>query len=161
MSTSQRSWHIQLARLSDIDKILGVFQDAVESTCSGDYTSSQIKVWLNAAEDTARWADKITTQYFLVAMDDDHLAGFASLENDMLDLLYVRNDVQGLGIGRRLLSGIEGEARKRNIAVLRADVSLTARRFFENVGFIMDAFQTKMIDGVEISNISMYKRLTQ
>jgi putative acetyltransferase len=159
MSHSLRTWQIQRARISDIDAILRVFRDSVVSTCSEDYDPPQIDAWLKAAEDTARWAAKIERQYFLAVLVGNDLMGFGSLQNDTVDLLYVEATAQKLGVGKALVSALEEEARKKKVAILRAEVSLTARGFFEKHGFLMDELQVKRIGDVEIRNIAMHKPL--
>ena len=60
------------------------------------------------------------------------LVGFASLTDEgALDFLYVHKDFQGKGIATALLKQVERIARKKGMAMLRTEASITARGFFE------------------------------
>lgn len=151
---------IRLAQLSDLAEMQKLFVDTIIAICKDDYTHEQIKVWTSSAEDSKRWADKLSSQYFLVAELDEKIVGYCSLENnDYLDILYVHKDHQRVGIADRLYSEIEKEAAKRGAAVIYSDVSKTAKPFFEKKGFKTIAQQKNIIKSVEIINYKMTKTL--
>lgn len=151
---------IRLSKISDLTEMQKMFLDTISTICKGDYSPEQIKVWTSSIENTQRWTDKLTSQYFLVAELDNKIVGYASLENnDYFDFLYVHKDYQRQGIANRLYSEIEKEAIKRKATVLNSDVSETARRFFEKKGFKIIAPQTNIIKNVEIKNYKMTKTL--
>lgn len=137
-----------------------MFVDTISTICKDDYTPQQIKVWTSSIENTQRWTDKLTSQYFLIAELDNKIVGYASLENnDYFDFLYIHKDFQRLGIADRLYTEIEKEAIKRKATILTSDVSKTARGFFEKKGFKTIARQTNIIKDVEIVNYKMTKQL--
>ena len=137
-----------------------MFVDTISTICKDDYSPDQIKAWTSSIENTHRWIDKLTSQYFLIAELDNKIVGFASLENnDYFDFLYVHKDYQRQGIADMLYSEIEKEAISRNATVLSSDVSKTARIFFEKKGFKTIASQTNIIKDVEIINYKMTKTL--
>ena len=137
-----------------------MFVDTISTICKDDYSPEQIKVWTSSIENTQRWTDKLTSQYFLIAELDSKIVGYASLENNnYLDFLYVHKDHQRQGIADKLYSEIEKEAIKRKATVLNSDVSETARRFFEKKGFKTITLQTNIIKDVEIRNYKMTKTL--
>lgn len=151
---------IRFAKLSDLPEMQKMFVDTISTICKDDYSPEQIKVWTSSIENTQRWTDKLTSQYFLVAELDNKIVGYASLENNnYLDLLYVHKDYQRQGIAYRLYSEIEKEAIKRKATVLNSDVSETARRFFEKKGFKTISPQTNIIKDIEIINYKMTKTL--
>lgn len=151
---------IRRSKLSDLTEMQKMFVDTITAVCKEDYTPEQIKVWTSSIENTQRWTDKLTSQYFIIAELDNKIVGYASLENnDYLDFLYVHNDFQKQGIADRLYFEIEKEAIKRKATVLTSDVSETARHFFERKGFKTIARQTNIIKDVEIVNYKMTKQL--
>ncbi len=94
---------IRFSRLSDLIEMQKLFVETISAICVNDYSPEQIKVWISSVEDSRRWIDKITSQHFLVALSDNKIVGYASLENDdYLDFLYVHKDYQRQGIGDRL-----------------------------------------------------------
>ena len=90
------------------------------------------------------------------------ISGFANLEQSgLIDMFYVHADRQRLGVGRLLYRRIEGAARNMGLPRLTADVSITARPFFESMGFTVITPQTITLDSVELSNFVMEKPLTR
>ena len=151
---------IRLAKLSDLTEMHKMFVDTISAICKDDYSSEQIKAWTSSIENTQRWTDKLTSQYFLIAELDNKIVGYASLaNNDYLDFLYVHKDLQRQGIADKLYSEIEREAIKKGGTVLHSDVSKTARPFFEKKGFKTLQKQTNIRQGVEIINYNMAKQL--
>lgn len=151
---------IRLARLGDLKEMQKMFVDTITTICKDDYSPEQIKAWTSSIENTQRWTNKLTSQYFLIAELDNKIVGYASLENnDYFDFLYVHKDYQRQGIADRLYTEIEKEAIKRKATVLSSDVSETARLFFEKKGFKTITPQTNIIKDVEIINYKMNKQL--
>ncbi len=151
---------IRLAKISDLKEIQEMFVDTITTICKDDYSPEQIEVWTSSIENTQRWADKLTSQYFLVAELDNKIVGYASLENnDYFDFLYIHKDYQRQGIADRLYSEIEKEAIKRKATHLNSDVSETARRFFEKKGFKTITPHTNIIKDIAIINFKMTKTL--
>jgi putative acetyltransferase len=137
-----------------------MFVDTISTICKDDYAPEQIKVWTSSIENTQRWTDKLTSQYFLIAELDNKIVGYASLENnEYIDFLYVHKDFQRQGIADRLYTEIENEAIKRKATVLTSDVSKTAKHFFEKKGFKTLNEQTNIINAVKIVNYKMTKQL--
>lgn len=151
---------IRPSNLSDLVEIQQLFVDTISSICKVDYSPAQIKVWTASVDNTQRWIDKLTSQYFLIATLDNKIVGFASLENsDYLDFLYVHKDFQRLGIAGKLYAEIEKEAIKRQATILHSAVSITAKPFFLKQGFKTITPQTNLLQGVEIINFKMAKIL--
>ncbi|WP_245933752.1 GNAT family N-acetyltransferase [Arthrobacter livingstonensis] len=59
----------------------------------------------------------------------------------------------------RLLAHVEAHARSERRPALSADVSITARPFFERHGFTVEAEQHPVKAGVELTNYKMRKLL--
>jgi len=151
---------IKHAQLSDLPEIQKMFVDTISHICKADYSFEQIQVWTSSIENTERWTQKLITKYFLIALLDNNIVGFASLENaDYLDFLYVHKDYQRQGIADLLYVEIEKEAIQRKASFLNSDVSETAKGFFEKKGFTINRPQTLTIKGVEIGNYKMTKSL--
>ena len=56
-------------------------------------------------------------------------------KNEYFDFLYVHKDYQRQGIADNLYTEIQAKAIKQGTTLLTADVSITARPFFEKKGF--------------------------
>lgn len=151
---------IRFSKLSDLTEIQHLFVDTISTICKNDYSPVQVKVWISSIENTQRWTDKLASHYFLIAELDHKIVGFASLEDkDCLDFLYVHKDYQRQGIADQLYAEIEKEAINRKAKILYSNVSVTARNFFEKMGFVMIKTQINTIKNVEIINYKMSKQL--
>jgi putative acetyltransferase len=151
---------IKPVKPDEFEEIQQLFVETVTEICSKDYTSEQIEVWVSSIKNTQRWLDIFTQQYVLVAEIGDKIVGIGTLENgNYLDLLYVHKDFQRKGIAHLLYAELENEARKQNKTSLTADVSKTAKPFFESKGFTTIKEQNNLIQGVEIVNYMMVKNL--
>lgn len=152
---------IRPSNLSDLTEMQEMFVDTISTICKHDYSPEQIIVWTSSIENTKRWTDKLSSQYFLIAELNNKIVGFASLQNkNYFDLLYVHKDFQRQGIASRLYTEIENEAIKRESTILSSDVSKTARQFFEKKGFQIIAPQIVVIKHVELVNYKMSKLLS-
>ncbi|MET9511841.1 GNAT family N-acetyltransferase [Streptomyces flavidovirens] len=82
--------------------------------------------------------DYIETHRVFVAVgpDDDRLLGFYALVLDPpeLDLIFVADSAQGLGIGRLLVAHMRGEARAAGISGVRVISHPPAEGFYLSVG---------------------------
>ena len=150
---------LRLATAEDCADIRRLFRDTILTVNTRDYDAAQVAVWSSSAELPDRWLDRIARQYFLLAERAGELAGFASLEEDCLDLLYVHHAMQGQGVARLLAEAIEAEALRRGVRVLRSDVSITARPFFERRGYVVVRLQEVERQGVLLRNYKMEKVL--
>ncbi len=147
-------------QLSDLNEMQKMFVDTISTICKKDYSPEQIKAWVSSIENRQRWTDKLTSQHFFIAELDNQIVGYASLEsNDTIDFLYVHKDFQRKGIAERLYREIEKKSMKSQAKNLYAEVSITAKLFFEKMGFTIIATKSNHIKGVEILNYNMEKQL--
>jgi putative acetyltransferase len=150
---------IRVAEEADLESILRLFKDCVLTVCRVDYSLEQLNVWASAAANIQRWKDKIQLQYFIVAHVNKKLVGFGALENKhLIDLLYVQKDCQRSGVGSKIFESLESMAQIHGIRVLKAEVSKTAKHFFEAKGFAVVLEQSKQIEGIVLNNYQMTKR---
>lgn len=154
--------NIRPADIGDIDEILSLFYDTITSICSNDYNKYQIAVWASSANNRQKWVDRLSKQYFLVAELRDQIVGFGSIEKgEYLDLLYVHKDFQNRGAGKSLLIELEYESQKLNKPFIYANVSITAKPFFEKHGFRLVKEQKNLVKDIEIINFRMIKEKQQ
>jgi putative acetyltransferase len=101
-----------------------------------DYTEEQVEARAPAVPDKRVWHARMSEsdRRTLVAEEDGEVVGFAELEDDgHLDMLYLRRDAVGRGVGRRLYEAIEGEAKGSGVERIFTEASITARSFFDAV----------------------------
>ncbi|WP_223606233.1 GNAT family N-acetyltransferase [Chryseobacterium sp. OSA05B] len=151
---------IRKATPGDLAEMRTLFSDTVTSVCKNDYDSDQINAWKSGAENEERWLRVIDHQFVIVAKVNGQMAGFCTLDQgNYIDLLFVHKDFQQQGIARKMYTFIEQEATVRKEKILAADVSKTARPFFEKMGFKMIREQTVEVKGIGLTNYKMEKEL--
>jgi putative acetyltransferase len=149
---------IRIAQLSDVDAIRQLFQETIESVNRNDYNPDQIKIWSAAAQRIENWQKKITEQYFLLSKDKNTVNGFASMDvNGYIDFMYIHKNYQNQGIATLLLQALESKASELHLEKMWANVSITARPFFQKRGFIITDIHIKWIQEVAFENAVMTK----
>jgi len=74
-------------------------------------------------------------------------------------MLFVHKDFQGLGIAGKIYQQLESRAKELRSDQITADVSITAKAFFEKMGFAVVKEQKVGRQGVELVNYRMSKEL--
>ncbi|MBC7776643.1 MAG: GNAT family N-acetyltransferase, partial [Phycisphaerae bacterium] len=135
--------------------------DTVHNVNALDYTPDQLDVWAPVEPNREVWG-KLDNQQCFVVEFQKMLVAFASLSQEgLVDFLYVHKDFQGRGIATTLLKQLERFARKKGMPILVAEVSITARGFFEKIGFRVLSENRKVVFGLEFRNFIMEKTLRQ
>ncbi len=152
---------IRKATELDIPAITQLFKETIETINSKDYSEEQVKVWSDGHIHTDRWIKRLTSQYFIVAVVDEITAGIGSITPDgYLDIMYVHKDYQGKGIASALLDDLLTNAINNNLSLVKSDVSISAKAFFEKKGFVVVTPQKVQINGIELLNYKMQKKIT-
>ncbi len=145
----------------DAATLFQLFFDTVRNVNIQDYTQEQVKAWAPENFDINRWQDRTKDYCIFVAEDDSGIVGFAELEqNGHIDCFYVHHEKQGLGIGHKLMSQLEQKAKSLELDEIYAEVSITARPFFERKGFKVMQKQTISLRGQSLTNYKMSKSLS-
>ncbi len=158
MSQNNHFIRITSASSDDIPQLQMLYTDTIKAVCINDYGPEQITAWTAGAGNLERWLSAIETQYFLVARTGNSVIGFGSLKDgDYIDFLYVHKDYQGLGIAGTIFEQLEQRAAGLGKQELTADVSRTARPFFEKNGFKVQRENQNLIRGITLINYRMKK----
>lgn len=114
--------------------------------------------WVN---NTERWLEVIKTQFVLLAIIENKIAGFGTLkDSNYIDFFYIHKDFQRLGIADKILTELETEAKSHHSKTITSDISITAKPFFEKKGFVAKAKQRNIRLGIELINYKMEKHLS-
>jgi putative acetyltransferase len=134
--------------------LLWLFQRSVREVASRDYSPAQISAWAPESSDLEAWTRRLETGGVIVYQRKDEIVGFARVdETGCVDLLYVHPEVQRQSVGRALLDRVISWAVSQGIRHLRSYVSITARPFFESVGFRVERVVERR--GVLLQNFRM------
>ncbi|WP_276345897.1 GNAT family N-acetyltransferase [Daejeonella sp. JGW-45] len=148
----------RIANFSDLPEMQQLFVDTVRAICRKDYNDEQIQAWISGVKDTQRWRQRLDEQHVLLALTGDQITAFGTIKDgNYIDMFFVHKDFQGQGIAGKIYSELEDKARELNSDYIDSKVSITARPFFEKMGFLVLAEQTVKRMGVELVNYRMRK----
>lgn len=144
------SFVIRPYRAADLPAVAELFYRTVHTVNAADYTSEQLRAWAPSADSLCADEERFLRQNTLVAEDGGELVGFASMEGECLDMLYVRADRLREGIASALCDALEDGA-----ASVTVYASLTARPFFEKRGYATVRKNTALRRDIPLTNFLM------
>jgi GNAT superfamily N-acetyltransferase len=146
----------------DTNEMATLFQKTVRQINSRDYGPKQIEIWAPVQIDLKGWRTRFLGSFTFVATLLNQIVGFANLEaTGHLDFFYVHADHQRKGIAKKLMVALVEQAARLHIGQLSAQVSITARPFFEQSGFKIDQEELHFNQSVEFIRFRMCKSLAQ
>ena len=148
-------------RPEDSQALADIYYNTIHKINIQHYTEEQVKVWApETSLESGRWAKKFEKTKPLVAMMDEIIVGFVEFEpNGHIDCFYCHHKYIGCGVGSKLMASVYEIAIQKEIKRLFAEVSITARPFFEKQGFAVTEEQTVVLHGVKLINYKMEKYL--
>lgn len=153
---------VQVRRYQDGDAkhIASIYYNTIHTVNAKDYTTEQLNAWAPYHDNNGGWQEKCAKLNPFVAVIEDTIVGFAEFEPDgHIDCFYVHHKFQGAGVGTALMREIEMEAREKLLPRIYAEVSITARPFFESKIFQVIKQQTVQVRGMGLTNFVMEKCL--
>lgn len=144
----------------DIPEIARLYFNTIHRINSRDYTPEQIQAWAPSIFNNSYWSQRFIKRKVLVAEDRERVLGFAEYEpSGHIDCFYVHHEFQGRGVGTALMLRIEEEFQKFNVRRSFAEVSITARGFFDGKGFKVIEERNTEYNDVELRLYLMEKYL--
>ena len=147
-------------RYGEEETLWHLFHDTVHTVNGRDYAPDQLAAWAPDVPDMFRWTQRIQAIRPFVVEDDGSIIGYSDVQDDgLVDHFYVAAHRQGQGIGRRLMVEIHRRAKQQGVSRLYSHVSMTARPFFEKMGFRVQKAQDVILKGIVLRNYLMTKTL--
>jgi GNAT superfamily N-acetyltransferase len=129
------SLQIRPAQESDAGQISDLVRNTLRISNAKDYSKVTIeRVIANFSVD--RVQQLLESRTVLVATQKGVTVGTASLDGEVVRTVFVAPEVQGLGVGRRLMEAVEKVAIRNGTVVLQVPASLTARAFYARLGYV-------------------------
>jgi putative acetyltransferase len=146
---------------TDAGQMARLIYNTVHTINQRDYSPAQLKAWMPEAPSQQAWAARYPARISFVADDNGMIAGFAELEpNGHVDCFYCHHSYQRQGIGQQLYQRLEQEAKLLNLERLFVEASITARSFFERMGFQTLHENHVLRNDVMLTNFAMEKYLS-
>jgi putative acetyltransferase len=155
-----RTAHVRAWREADLPAVSRLYFETVRNVNARDYTPEQIAAWAPRVEADDYWRERFATRRAFVAEVDGAIAGFAELEPPgHVDCFYVHHGFQARGIGALMMRRLADEAAALGADRLHAEVSVTARAFFDSQGFAVIRAVTREYRGQRYRQFLMERRL--
>lgn len=147
--------------INDTQEIMQLFYNTVHRINIRDYSQAQIDAWAPEHMDTQKWIERMQDRITYVAEENGKVIGFAELERTgHIGCFYCHADHQNMGVGKALFNKIQLIADNLGLQKLFTEVSITAKPFFEHMGFTAIASQEVELRGAKLTNYVMEKRLS-
>lgn len=137
-------------------ELVELFRQTVHRVNSKDYSPSQINAWAPDNLDIDSACQRIRRNNPFVAVYEGRIVGYADIQPDgYIDQFFCHHEYTGLGIGKKLFAELEKFAVENDIKRMHANVSTTARPFFESLGFVVQREQVIHLRGQSLTNFHM------
>ena len=143
---------------SDDKALWEIFFHTVRNVNVRDYSQQQVEAWAPSSFDFALWQKRMNGLQPFVAELDDCVVGYTDLQpNGLIDHFFCHHEYQGKGVARALMEHVFEVGRARGLSRYFSEVSITARPFYEHLGFAVVNEQQVEMRGVKLTNYVMEK----
>lgn len=178
---SQHPLFVRRAIPSDAQNIHQAHMRSIRNLCANDYSEVQIEAWGGRPLNPEKRIQTILTEDVWVLANLNDIYGFICFQDlpalksseacsgeinpieiklGEISAFYLAPEGKGKGWGRRLLTTIEKIAKSRGVQKIILNSTLTAKDFYQHLGFIQCAPQTTYkVRNVPIECIPMEKNL--
>ncbi|MEZ9159929.1 GNAT family N-acetyltransferase [Vibrio lentus] len=123
-----------------------------------DYSQEQVEAWAPSDFDSELWQKCLHRIQPFVAELDGRVVGYTDLQpNGLIDHFFCHHEYQGKGVGRALMEHVFQIGSVRGVSRYFSEVSITARPFYEHLGFTVVKEQEVEMRGVKLTNYVMEK----
>ncbi|BAZ38468.1 hypothetical protein NIES4101_44050 [Calothrix sp. NIES-4101] len=152
--------NVRLFKLEDAEQIASLFHETVREINVCDYSTSQVQAWAPDNIHFRNWVEVCSSRFTYVADDEGVIAGFGELEsNGHIDCFYCHKNYQRCGVGSQIYRAIEAKAVELSVSRLFTEASITAKPFFQRMGFAVVKEQTVTRRGETFINYVMEKSI--
>ncbi|EGQ7914876.1 TPA: N-acetyltransferase family protein [Vibrio parahaemolyticus] len=143
---------------SDARALWAIFYHTIRNVNIRDYSQAQVEAWAPDNFDPEVWQRKMNSIVPFVAEIDGDIVAYTDLqENGLIDHFFCHHEHQGKGIGRSLMEHVLSVGNQQGIYRFYSEVSITARPFYERLGFTLVQGQTVEVRGQTLNNFVMEK----
>jgi putative acetyltransferase len=150
---------VRKVRKGEEKELWELFYNTVHNVNTQDYDENQISAWAPDDFDVDIAIRKFREIDPFVALKEGKIIGYADIQSDgYIDHFYCHHEFQGQGVGRTLFATLEKVADENNINKMYSNVSITARPFFEAMGFSVEKEQFIQLGDQKLKNYRMVRK---
>lgn len=151
---------IRRFQASDAEELYQLFYHTIHQINIQHYSQDQVSAWAPHDIDMGFVKQKYKQIAPYVAVENGVIIGYADIQPDgYIDHFYCHHKYQGRGVGRRLFEVLESDAEEQGIQRMYSNVSITARPFFEAMGFHVEKPQLVEVGEQRLTNYRMVRDL--
>ncbi|MFM2584862.1 GNAT family N-acetyltransferase [Vibrio campbellii] len=144
----------------DAPTLWALFFNTVRNVNRRDYTEQQVKAWAQEGFDSQLWLKKMISIQPFVAELDGVIVGYSDVQpSGLVDHFFCHHEYQGQGVGRSLMTHVLKQAEAKGLNRIYSEVSITARPFYEHMGFTVVNEQQIEVRGATLTNYVMERHL--
>ena len=144
----------------DEQELWELFYNTIHTINIHDYNQTQVDSWAPADLDINIAIKKFREINPFVVIKNEKIVGYADIQSDgYIDHFYCHHQFQRQGVGRFLFSMIKEKALKNGISQMYSNVSITAKPFFEAMGFWVEKEQIVEVKNQEFKNFRMVYKI--
>lgn len=138
---------IRRAIHSDAEGIIHAHVKSIREICAKNYTSEQIEAWAGRKFNPKLWIQAMDRDFIWVIEHDSQVVGFGHLAImdaeycEILGLYFIPPAV-GQGLGKKMFQEFIAVAHNHQLKNMRLHSTVTARSFYESMGFRQSAGDT-------------------
>ena len=145
-------------RGDDLETVVRIYTDSIHSLAAAHYSKDQLEAWAPHTPDLIRWGERLAGLNTIIAECNGAPAGFISYASSgYIDLAFTAPRYARCGIAAHLFRFIEGSLSTSGVAHLTVHASLSARSFFERMGFVVDQEEVVECRGALLRRFGMSK----
>lgn len=138
---------IRRAIHSDAEGIILAHVTSIREICAKDYTEEQIEAWAGRKFKPELWVQAMDRDFIWIIENDSKVVGFghlAVMDEDSCEVmgLYFIPQAVGHGLGKKMFQEFITVARQHHLKNIRLHSTVTARTFYESLGFLQSGSDT-------------------
>ena len=149
---------IRKYQAEDLEEIVQLFYETIQTVNGKDYSQEQVEVWSNRCENLRKNKTFFEKLYTVVAGEGEKIIGYGNIDRTgYLDHLFVHKDFQNQGVATAICDELEQHAKKFGLQKISVHASITAKPFFEGRGYVLEKEQQVELEGVKLKKYVMEK----
>lgn len=150
---------IRVAGEEDLDGIYRLVHETIKESYTPYYTEGEI-AYFDVYHSRDRIFEDISEGHVIVGIRDDQVIATGSLRGSNIRRVFVKPGLQGDGLGKSVMKGLENEAAKIGLDFVDLHSSLPAKKFYDSLEYkTLDHLSSQQAKWLEPAYFRMAKML--